>query len=58
MACVFLKDECETKAEDVLKRVKDTMKVILNKCEDEDGYKGEGSVREISRLMKNFEDQW
>ena len=30
----------------------------LEECEDEDGYKGGGFVREISRLMNNFKDPW
>ena len=34
------------------------MKMILKECEDEDGYKGGGVVREISRPMKNFKDRW
>ena len=34
------------------------MKMILKECEDEDEDKGGGSVREISRLMKNFKDRW
>ena len=33
------------------------MKIILKECEDEDCYEGGGSVREISRLMKNFKDR-
>ena len=33
------------------------MNMILKECEDEDGDKGGGYVREISRLMKNFKDQ-
>jgi hypothetical protein len=33
------------------------MKMILKECEDEDGDKGGGFSREISRLMKNFKDR-
>ena len=33
------------------------MKMILNECEDKDGCKGGGYVREISSPMKNFKDQ-
>ena len=33
------------------------MKMILKKCEDNDGCKGRGSIREISSPMKNFKDQ-
>ena len=34
------------------------MKMVLKECEDEGGCKGEGFVREISRLRKNFKDRW
>ena len=35
------------------------MKMILKECEDKDGCKGEGSIHEISRPMKNFKyQQW
>ena len=34
------------------------MKMIFKECEDKDGCKGGGYVYEISRLMKNFEDQY
>ena len=33
------------------------MNMILKECEDEDGYKGGGSVQGISRLNKNFKDR-
>jgi hypothetical protein len=32
------------------------MKMILKECEDKDGYKGGGSIQEISRLVNNFKD--
>ena len=34
------------------------MKMILKECEDKDGCKGEGYVRDISSLMNIFEDQY
>ena len=52
MACVFWQDECKTKGEELMKKIKS-----LKECENEDGDKGKGSVREISRLMKNFKDR-
>ena len=59
MACVFWQVECETKAEELMKKknLQDIMKMILNECEEKDGYKGGGPFQEISRLMKNFKDR-
>ena len=37
--------------------LENNIKMILKECEDKDVYKGEGSVQEISRLMKNFKDR-
>ena len=33
------------------------MNMILKECEDEDGCKGGGSIREISSPMNNFKHQ-
>ena len=60
MASVFWKDECETKAEELMKKIKYksyVMKMILKECEDKDGCKGGGSACEISSLRKNSKDQ-
>ena len=38
--------------------LEDVMKMILKECGDKDGCKGEGSIHEISSMMKNFEDQY
>ena len=32
--------------------------MILKECEDKDGYKGGGYVREVSRLMNISKDRW
>ena len=41
-----------------IKNIEDIMKEIWKEYEDKDGYIGGGSVQEISRLMKIFEDRW
>ena len=61
MACVLWQEECETKAKKLMKNIKNLehiMKEIWKEYEDKDGSKGEGSVQEISRLMKIFKDRW
>ena len=59
MACVLWQEECETKAKKRMKNIKnieDIMKEIWNEDEDKDRSKGGGSIQEISRLMKIFQD--
>ena len=61
MACVLWQEECENKANKLMKKIKnleDIMKEIQKEYEDKDGSKGEGFVQEISRLMKIFKDRW
>ena len=61
MACVLWQEEWETKAKKLMKKIKnleDIMKKIWKEYEDKDGYTGGGSVQEISRLMKIFQDRW
>ena len=60
MVCTVRHDECETKAEELMKRIKywRYYEDDLKECEDKGGYKGRGYVQEISRLMKIFEDRW
>ena len=59
MAFVFWHDECETTAEEFMKKTNhEDMKIILKEDVDKDGCKGGGFVCEISSPMKNFEDQY
>ena len=58
MACVFWQDECETTAEEFMKKTNhEYMKIILKECVGKDGCKGRGFVYDISRPMKNYKDQ-
>ena len=55
----FRKRNVKPKAKKLMKNIKNIehiMKEIWKEYEDKDGSKGEGSIQEISRLMKIFKD--